>query len=34
MSEFGKLLLEAHALCLKENIRYEDYIDRVTNTPN
>jgi hypothetical protein len=33
MSEFGKLLLEAHALCLKENIRYEDYIDRVLQIP-
>lgn len=33
MSEFGTLLLQAHELCLKENIRYEDYIDRILQMP-
>lgn len=33
MSEFGSLLLQAHELCIKENIRYEDYIDRVLQMP-
>lgn len=33
MSEFGLLLLKAHELCIKEHIRYEDYIDRVLQMP-
>lgn len=33
MQEFGKLLSQAHALCEKENIRYEDYLDRVLCLP-
>ncbi|MBP3771674.1 MAG: hypothetical protein J6I53_03145 [Treponema sp.] len=33
MQEFGKLLAEAHALCEKANIRYEDYLDRVLCLP-
>ncbi|HOE07438.1 MAG TPA: hypothetical protein PLU33_12705 [Treponemataceae bacterium] len=33
MTEFGKLLVKAHELCLSANIRYEDYIDRVLKLP-
>lgn len=33
MIEFGKLLMEAHKLCIDANIRYEDYIDRVLQLP-
>ncbi|MBQ0050877.1 MAG: hypothetical protein KBT11_02300 [Treponema sp.] len=33
MQEFGKLLSQAHALCEKANIRYEDYLDRVLCLP-
>lgn len=33
MQEFGRLLAQAHALCEKANIRYEDYIDRVLCLP-
>ena len=33
MQEFGKLLAQAHALCEKANIRYEDYLDRVLCLP-
>lgn len=33
MTEFGKLLVKAHELCLAANIRYEDYIDRVLKLP-
>ena len=33
MQEFGKLLAKAHALCEKDNIRYEDYLDRILCLP-
>ncbi len=33
MTEFGKLLVKAHELCLAANIRYEDYVDRVLKLP-
>lgn len=33
MLEFGKKLKEAHDLCEKANIRYEDYIDRILRLP-
>lgn len=33
MSEFGRLLIRAHALCEQANIRYEDYIDRILCLP-
>ena len=33
MQEFGKLLAEAHKLCEKANIRYEDYLDRILCLP-
>ena len=33
MIEFGKLLVQAHELCEKANIRYEDYLDRVLCLP-
>ena len=33
MAEFGKLLIQAHELCEKANIRYEDYLDRVLCLP-
>ena len=33
MVEFGKLLIQAHELCKKANIRYEDYLDRVLCLP-
>ena len=33
MKEFGALLMEARELCLKYNVRYEDYIDRVLQLP-
>ncbi len=33
MQEFGRLLSQAHALCEKANIRYEDYLDRVLCLP-
>ena len=33
MQEFGKLLSQAHKLCLDANIRYEDYIDRCLKIP-
>ena len=33
MQEFGKLLIKAHELCEKADIRYEDYIDRVLRLP-
>ncbi len=33
MLEFGRKLAEAHVLCEKANIRYEDYIDRVLRLP-
>lgn len=33
MQEFGKLLIQAHDLCNKANIRYEDYLDRVLQLP-
>lgn len=33
MQEFGRLLSQAHALCEKSNIRYEDYLDRVLCLP-
>ena len=33
MPEFGQLLVKAHELCEKAQIRYEDYIDRVLRLP-
>ncbi|MCR4790609.1 MAG: hypothetical protein K5839_05965 [Treponemataceae bacterium] len=33
MIEFGKKLAQAHELCEKANIRYEDYLDRVLQLP-
>ena len=33
MQEFGKKLIQAHALCEKSSIRYEDYLDRVLQIP-
>lgn len=33
MQEFGRLLSQAHALCQKSGIRYEDYLDRVLCLP-
>ena len=33
MQEFGQLLVKAHELCEKAQIRYEDYIDRVLRLP-
>lgn len=33
MKEFGRLLVDAHILCEKNNIRYEDYIDRILCLP-
>lgn len=33
MREFGKLLIQAHELCTKANIRYEDYLDRILQIP-
>lgn len=33
MVEFGKLLVKAHELCEKANIRYEDYLERVLCLP-
>ena len=33
MLEFGKKLLRAHTLCEENNIRYEDYLDRVLQLP-
>ena len=33
MQEFGKLLIKAHELCEKADIRYEDYIDRILCLP-
>lgn len=33
MIEFGKLLVKAHDLCKKSNIRYEDYLERVLCLP-
>jgi hypothetical protein len=31
--ELGMLLVKAQAVCEKENVRYEDYIDRVLKLP-
>ena len=33
MIEFGRLLAQAHELCQKADIRYEDYLDRVLCLP-
>lgn len=33
MVEFGKLLVKAHDLCKKSNIRYEDYLERILCLP-
>ncbi len=33
MQEFGKSLIKAHSLCEENNIRYEDYLDRVLQLP-
>ena len=33
MQEFGKKLIQAHSLCEANNIRYEDYLDRVLQIP-
>lgn len=33
MVEFGRLLVKAHDLCKKSNIRYEDYLERVLQLP-
>jgi hypothetical protein len=33
MRELGSLLAKAQAVCKKENVRYEDYIDRVLRLP-
>ena len=33
IKEFGSLLLEAYALCEKEGIRFEDYVDRALCIP-
>lgn len=33
MADLGKSLIKAHALCEQENIRYEDYLDRVLQLP-
>ncbi len=33
MQEFGRLLAQAHQLCLAADIRFEDYIDRVLRLP-
>ena len=33
MQEFGKLLIKAHELCEKADIRYEDYVDRILCLP-
>lgn len=33
MVEFGKLLVKAHDLCKKSNVRYEDYLERVLCLP-
>jgi hypothetical protein len=33
LQELGNLLLEAQELCQKENIRYEDYVDRIVLLP-
>ncbi len=33
MQEFGRKLIEAHTLCEAENVRYEDYLDRILQLP-
>ncbi len=33
MLDFGKLIVEAHELCKKHKVRFEDYIDRALGVP-